>query len=112
MDFDRGPSGHGGAAAPASASRELVRQFEQGAGSAKVEFVGVQNWGYDKGAYTVTLEYRVTTSAMVSEMVATAIGQDDENGERQWYMMDAATDQAAGPHGGRRTTPAVEQPGP
>ncbi len=87
MDFDRGQGGHGGMLT-GFRQCELVRQFEEGAGAAKVEFLGVQGWGYEKKSYTVTLEYRVTTPAMDSEMVVTAVGEDDENGDRQWYAKE------------------------
>ncbi len=87
MDFDRGQGGHGGMLT-GFRQGELVRQFEEGGGAAKVEFLGVQGWGYDRGGYTVTLEYRITTPAMDSEMVVTAVGSDDENGDRQWYAQE------------------------
>jgi hypothetical protein len=87
MDFDRGPEGRGGLLTNFRQS-ELVRQFEQG--DAQFQFLGVQSWGYDKGAYQVELSYRVTTPAMTSEMLVTAFGVDnaDESGERQWVVKD------------------------
>ena len=87
MDFDRGQGGQGGMLT-GFRQGDLVRQFEEGGGAAKVEFLGVQGWGYDRGGYTVTLEYRIATPAMDSEMVVTAVGSDDANGDRQWYAQE------------------------
>ena len=84
MDFDRGQGGHGGLLT-AFRESELVHQFDQGGGDAQVQFLGVQEWGYDKGGYSVVLRYRVTTNEMLSELVVTAVGVDDDSGERQWY---------------------------
>jgi hypothetical protein len=69
---------------------ELVRQFEQGGADAQVQFLGVKEFSYDKGAYNIQLSYRLVTRAVTSDLVCTAVGVDsaDESGTRQWYVRE------------------------
>ncbi len=86
IDHNSGPEGKG----PFSDFREsqLVRQMEQGGTADQVQCLGVQSWGYDQGGYQIDVLYRVTTSAMTSEVLTTLLGVDnaDETGARQWYI--------------------------
>jgi hypothetical protein len=86
LDHDRGPEGKG----PFTDFRQsqLVRQLEQGGAADKVESLGVQSWSYEQSGYQVQVAYRVTTPAMISEVVATVFGVEnaDDTGARQWYI--------------------------
>ncbi len=53
----------------------------------RLQYLGVQSWGYDQGGYQVQILYRVTTHSMTSEFLATAFGvENEESGARQWYI--------------------------
>ncbi len=90
MDFDHGGGGRPGMLTSFVQS-QIVRQLSEGSGQSQIQCLGVQGWGYDKGSYTVDLRYRVTSAEMTSEIMITAVGVDDENGERQWYVKDPRT---------------------
>jgi len=86
LDHNSGPEGKG----PFTDFRQshLVRQMEQGGTADKVQFLGVQSWGYDQGGYQVQVLYRVTTPSMTSDVLATVFGVDnaEDSGGRQWFI--------------------------
>lgn len=103
LDHDSGPEGKG--AFTDFRQSQLVRQLEQGGGPDRVQFLGVQSWGYDQGGYQVALLYRVTSPAMISEVLTTVFGVEsaDEGGARQWYIKSIQPNaQAAMTDEGRR----------
>jgi hypothetical protein len=86
IDHNSGPEGKG--AYTGFRQTQLVRQMEQGGAADQVQCLGVQSWGYDQGGYQVQVLYRLTTPAMISEVLATVFGVDnaDDSGARQWYI--------------------------
>jgi hypothetical protein len=70
-------------------SLEFVRLLQAAGPDTKIELEGVKDWGYEKGGFSVTLAYRVTTdlaSLPVQVKVLSA-----ESGGRQWQVLMEAT---------------------
>ncbi|HVS39763.1 MAG TPA: hypothetical protein VMS17_29670 [Gemmataceae bacterium] len=86
LNNDRG--GPNGGQLTSFRGSELVRQFQQDAGKADLQFLGVSSWEYNHGSYTVAVAYRVATAAMTVDVQVTAVATDDQNGERQWRAME------------------------
>jgi hypothetical protein len=87
LEFDR-TAGSRGPQLTAFRGSEVVRQFEEDGANADVQFLGVQGWDYEQSSYVVYLTYRVTTTCIVTDLMVTAVGVD-ENGERKWFAKDA-----------------------
>jgi hypothetical protein len=86
LEYDRGPNGRG--KFTEFRQSHLIHLFGQG--DAQVEFLGVENWGYEPGGYKVQLAYRITSAAITTELQVTAVGVEnvDDSGNRQWFVKD------------------------
>jgi hypothetical protein len=64
---------------------EFVRLLQAAGPNAKIEAAGVKDWDYEKGGYSVTLAYRVTTDLASFPIQVKVLSS--ESGGRQWQVL-------------------------
>jgi hypothetical protein len=67
---------------------QMLVQFLGRAGNqAKVEPLGIQSWNYEKGSFTVSRNYRITTpEAVFSILLPVQSAEAEAGGRRRWFV--------------------------